>query len=274
MERRTFQETRQMKATVAAGLVLILAVSIAVGQTGADDRSGTTIRSRVPSTLRYLNERIEEVTFEEAPLDAVMDWLAGLTPMNVVVRWQILEDAGIERDKPISMNVRNLRLSQVLWMLMQEAGGSDLKLAYRASGELLIISTADDLGQEMVTRVYDVSDLLVRVQDFRSAPQLDISQASQGGQGGGSQNIFGGAGGSSRDDDDDDRGGRGTGENDEDMQELIDLIVQTIEPDSWADNGGLGTIQSFRNLLVVRNNILVHQALGGPVEEAELSGRQ
>ena len=262
-----------MKTLIITASLLALATSSAMGQTGAAGTTGSAVRSRVPSTLRYLNERIEEVTFEDAPLDAVMDWLAGLTPMNVKVKWQVLEDAGIERDKPISMNVRNLRLSQVLWLLMQEAGGTDLKLAYRASGELLIISTAADLGQEMVTRVYDVSDLLVRVQDFRNAPQLDITQASQGGtQGGSSQNIFGGqGGGGSLQDDDDTRGGR-TGEDNEDMQKLIDLIVQTIEPDSWADNGGLGTIQSFRNLLVVRNNILVHQSLGGPVEEAELSG--
>ena len=32
-------------------------------------------------------------------------------------------------------------------------------------------------------------------------------------------------------------------------------------------NGGTGTIQAFRNLLVVRNNLLVHQSLGGYVEE-------
>jgi hypothetical protein len=258
-----------MRAFVTAGVVLGLVTSTALGQIVAADDTGPAPRSRIPSTLKYLNERIEQVAFEEAPLDQVMDWLAGLTPMNVVVRWQTLEDAGIERDKPISMDVRNLRLSQVLWMLMDEAGGTDLKLAYRASGELLIISTEEDLGKEMMVRVYDVSDLLVRAQRFTSAPRLDISQASQGSGQGGSQNIFGGqGGGGQQDDDDDQRSGRGQGE-DDDIQELINLIIQTVEPDSWTENGGLGTIQAFRNLLVVRNKILVHQALGGYVEEAD-----
>ncbi len=253
----------------AAGLMLMLAASTAVGQIVGGDDSGP-IRSRVPATLKYLNERIPEVDFEEAELDQVMDWIGTLTDMNVVVRWQILEDAGIERDKPITMQVRNLRLSQVLWMIMDEAGGPDLKLAYRASGELLIISTAEDLGREMVIRVYDVSDLLVRAPHFRGAPHMDLQNTQNVGAGGsgGGQSIFGGSGGggSGRDDDDDDRRGE-RGEDNADIQELINLIIQTVEPDSWAENGGLGTIQAFRNLLVVRNNILVHQALGGYVEE-------
>jgi uncharacterized membrane protein YgcG len=259
-----------MKVWISAGLVLALAVSSAVGQVRSGNDTGPAVRSRTPSTLAFLNERIEEVSFQDAPLDAVMSWLGELTPMNVVVRWQVLIDAGIERDKPITMQVKNLRLSQVLWMIMDEAGGPDLKLAYRASGELLIISTAEDLGKEMVVRVYDVSDLLVRAPRFTGAPRMDLSNnQGSGGQGGGSgQSVFGGgSGGGGQNEDDDNRGNNQ--DDDADIQELIALIVQTVEPDSWADNGGLGTIQSFRNLLVVRNNILVHQALGGYVEESE-----
>ena len=255
-----------MRSFVAFALLITVAAT-ATAQIGPAADTGA-IRARIPTTLAFLAERIEEVTFEDAPLDQVMEWIAGLTPMNVVVRWQILEESGIERDKPISMNVRNLRLSQVLWMIMDEAGGTDIKLAYRASGELLIISTEEDLGQEMVVRVYDVSDLLVRAPYFTSAPHMDLAQQSSGGSGSGGQNIFGGAGGSSSNDDDDNNQGR-NGEDNEDMGELIELIIQTVEPDSWVDNGGVGTISDFGNLLVVRNSILVHQALGGYVRESD-----
>jgi len=252
-----------MRRLITLGLVLALASSSALGQVVAGDTTGPTT-TKIPTTLKFLNERVEEVTFEDAPLDQVMEWIADLTPMNVVTRWQILEDAGVERDKPISMHVRNLRLSQVLWMIMDEAGGSDLKLAYRASGELLIISTSEDLGKEMLLRVYDVSDLLVEAQDFYGAPNIDLSQVSQNsGSGGGSNNLFDDSG------NDEDENNRNDDEDNASINELITLIVQTVEPDSWADNGGLGTIQAFRNLLVVRNNILVHQALGGYVEETD-----
>ncbi len=256
-----------MRALLAAGLVLILTSSTAVAQLPADDGRSSGARLRVPATLRYLNERIEEVAFEEAPLDQVMEWLGTLTPMQVFPRWQTLEDAGVERDKPISMNVRDLRLSQVLWMLMKEAGGPDVVLAYRASGELLTISTADDLGEERVTRVYDVADLLVRVPTIQNRMSIDLSQLSQQsgqGGGGGGQSIFGQGGGQR--DEQDNRGREG---DNQDIDELIGLIIQTVEPDSWDENGGRGTIHAYNKLLVVYNNILVHQKLGGYVEEED-----
>ena len=48
-------------------------------------------------------------------------------------------------------------------------------------------------------------------------------------------------------------------------QELIDLITATIEPQSWQDNGGRGTITYYQPLkvLVIRNNQRVHEQIGG-----------
>lgn len=242
-----------MRPAFACGIVLTLFASTALAQAP----SGPAV-----STAALLGQRIPEVSFEEAPFDQVMEWVSDYTRTNVVVRWQNLEDFGIERDKPITIRVRNLRLSQVLWMIMNEAGGTDIKLAYRAAGNLLVMSTAEDLGQEMLVRVYDVSDLLVRVPQFTEAPSIDLTQQTSGGGGGGTS-VF--SEGGEEDDDDDEE----DGENDPQMDRLIDLIVQTVEPDSWVDNGGLGTIQAFTRQLVVRNNIKVHQALGGPVRDPD-----
>jgi len=46
---------------------------------------------------------------------------------------------------------------------------------------------------------------------------------------------------------------------------LINLITLTIEPDSWAENGGRGTISYFApvHALVVRNTLHVHEQIGG-----------
>ncbi len=256
-----------MKRIVLAGVVVAFFASTVLGQLSTGN-SVRAVRARVPETLKNLSERINEVSFQDAPLDQVMSWLSGLTPMNVVVRWQVLEDAGIERDKPITMQVHELRLSQVLWMILDEAGGTDITLAYRASGNLLIISTAEDLGKEMVVKVYDVSDLLVKAQDFYGAPHMDLSnQQNNQGQGGGGSIFSNSSGGGSNLDNQQQQGRNGENDN-ADIKELINLIVQTVEPDSWADNGGNGTIQPFRNLLVVRNNLLVHQQIGGYVQES------
>jgi hypothetical protein len=48
-------------------------------------------------------------------------------------------------------------------------------------------------------------------------------------------------------------------------QQLIDVITQTIEPQTWQENGGRGSIHYFAPLhvLVVRNTARVHEQIGG-----------
>jgi hypothetical protein len=48
-------------------------------------------------------------------------------------------------------------------------------------------------------------------------------------------------------------------------QQLIDVITQTIESQTWQENGGRGSIRYFAPLhvLVVRNTARVHEQIGG-----------
>jgi hypothetical protein len=251
-------------------LTILTAALLVTGSAAAQSVQARPARPRGDSTLKLMNQRLPEVRFEETPFDQVTDWLGEITQMNIVVRWQILEDALIKRDKPISMQAKNLRLSQILWLLLNEAAGSETRLAYRASGNLLVISTADDLGKELVTKVYDVSDLLLQPP---SSGRPDFSQNNQGlsssgtsGGGGSGQSVFG----NTNQNQQNQQNQQG---NDVQIQKLIEIIEQTVEPDSWAKNGGIGHIQTFGNLLIVRNTILVHQQIGGYLKESEVVGQ-
>jgi hypothetical protein len=251
---------------ISACLLVALVAGGAYAQTPVSKGGLAAAPPATSNTMRLLNQRIPEVAFDQVPFEQVMDWLKDLTGANVVVHYQVLSDAGVERDKPITIKVKNLRLSQVLWMIMNEAGGTDVKLAYRASGSLLILSTAEDLGKEMVTKVYDVSDLLVSATRFNNAARMDPSQVlsnqGSGGQGGGGgQQLFQSTQGGENRDNQQDQG--------VDIQRIIDLITDTIEADSWSKNGGTGQIVAFQKSLVVTNSLLVHQKIGGPIDEAE-----
>lgn len=48
-------------------------------------------------------------------------------------------------------------------------------------------------------------------------------------------------------------------------QELIDLIMETVYPDIWLENGGKATIRFFKGNLVVTAPRSVHEAIGGPL---------
>ncbi|MBL8879411.1 MAG: hypothetical protein JNG88_09860 [Phycisphaerales bacterium] len=252
-----------MKTRMLVMAMMALSGGMAFAQLEPTRRPRAAATATKPETLRMLDSIMHDVEYQEVPLESVVEALGNFTKANIIVRWQKLEDASVPRDKPISLKVKNLPLSYVLWLVMNEAGGSDVQLAYRASGNNIIISTQDDLGQEMITKVYDVTDLLVVVQRFDNAPQFDPSQALQGAQGGGGGG--GGGGGNvfqtnqdNENEENNQNGGAAPG-----MEELVRLIQDTVEPDSWVANGGRGQITPWRSQIVIRNTILVHQKLNG-----------
>lgn len=247
--------TRRLTVTLIA-LLLTASASAQLMNRGS-------ARSGQSKTERLMNLVIPEVRFVEQPFIQVMDWLEEFTGANIQVRWETLEFGGVDRETPISLQAQNVRLSLVLWMVMNEAAGADVVLAYRASGDQIILSTADDLGREVITRVYDVADLMIQVPSA-NRPQFDFQQGL-GQQGGGGQSVFGNQRQNQQ------RSGEGAGITaggpSAQMQQLIELLQQVVEPDTWEINGGQGRIRSWRNLLVVTNTLMVHQQLAGYVEE-------
>lgn len=213
------------------------------------------------SIAALLETRAAEVIFEGAPFEQVMDWVAETAKLNIWVRWETLEDAGVERDKPITLKARNLRLSQILWMILSEAGGTSAKLGYAASGDVILVSTRDDLSSELTTRVYNVRDILARVPRFHGGPRIDPTQAlrsiSQGSNTGSSQSSF----------TSNEPGEESEVSDGDEMQRLITLIQTTIEPETWVPGSGLGTIMGWRGQIVVRNSLYVHQLLGGALKD-------
>jgi hypothetical protein len=150
---------------------------------------------------------------------------------------------------------------------MKEVGGTDLKLAYRASGNTIILSTEEDLGQELVVKIYDVRDMMVGTASFQ-APAMDPGQAmgQSGGGGGGSQLFQSNQTNQSQQNEADLGGGP-------ELEKLKEIIMNAIEPDSWAESGGgRGTIYDFNGMLIIYNTPLVHQKIGGFVEEEGFQG--
>ena len=259
------------------GTALACLVAVAHGQTAVRSIPGV-------SAVRLLGARVTQVNFDQAPLVTVFEALGKALGTNVVVQWEQLEAAGVQRETPVSLTARNLRVSQVFWLILNEASDRDVKLAYRADRDMILVSTLEDLSREMVVKVYDVSDLLAprianpsltigREHDIVTGLTPVVANGAVGVQPV-LQRWFSGlefrgedlAGDYFIDDD-----GRERVEFDRErlMRELIDAIVSTIEPDSWNANGGLGSIVAFNGRIVVRNSPLVHQKIGGPLRTTD-----
>jgi hypothetical protein len=177
--------------------------------------------------------------------------------MNIVVEWNVMEGLGVDRETPITLELKNVPLYKVLDFVLKQAGG-DVPLGYRGIDNILTITLEEELNQpgNFVIRTYQVADLIRLHVSFDNSPTIRLSSLQQQQSGGGSSgsNLF-------SDDDDDEE----EKDLEERVQTLIDTIVETIEPESWTQNQGQGTITAVNDVIIVNNTLSVHEKLGGAV---------
>lgn len=249
-------------------MLLLALSSVALGQTAAPPdakRPTTTARWQRPNIFITLARPSAAVNFNEASFEDVMNWVRDRAGVNVVVNWGALAAVGVERDTPVTLVAKDLPFSRMLWLILQSAGGPDVRLGYRADPDMLYISTVDDLASKLIVKVYDVQDLIMNIPsaaNFESVRTRELV-TSNGANGARVVDVVQ-SGTRFFDEGDDDRGiDEQETETDVTLRQLIDVITGTIDPDSWQVNGGPGVIRSYRGQIVVRNSHFVHQKLGG-----------
>jgi hypothetical protein len=99
------------------------------------------------------------------PLSEAIDILRhSITPpLSIIVLWKPLNSAGIYANTPIGIDVAGkLKVGQILNLLtLSLSAGSSSKIGYALDGGIITISTTDTLAApNLVTRVYDISDLV------------------------------------------------------------------------------------------------------------------
>ncbi len=216
----------------------------------AKDPDGKPVRNRAVQAMKIV---VENAEFEEMPFEEFVEWLERLTQANVVVRWKVLESAGIEKDRPLTLKQKNISLGRLLPMafdnLTHDLEG--VEIAAKASGNILLITTRADMNSKLVTRSYDIESLRIVVPNFRGR-QANLDGIGQGGGPGRPRGgALAGGGGSTQD---------GTTV-DAETQKLIDIITSMIDPPSWKVNGGKGTITEFKGNLIIRNSEEAHDAI-------------
>jgi general secretion pathway protein D len=200
-------------------------------------------REEDQAVVTQLERQLPEVRFENVAFADVVEFLRDVSLANIFVNWRALEAAGIDRTAPVTARLRNVKFSKALETILRDVGGGTVRLGYTIDEGVITISTEEDLASNVVTRVYDIRDLIVNIQDFDDPPDFQINQASSAGGGGGGQSLFGGTGQA-----DDAAGGTRA----ELVDQIISLIQDTVASDTWRDNGGnVGTIRELSGQLIV-----------------------
>ncbi|RIK79559.1 MAG: general secretion pathway protein GspD [Planctomycetota bacterium] len=236
--------------------------------------------------------------YSETPLTMVVEQLSQLAGVNIHLDPRGLSEEGVRSDTPITLNLpQEISLKSALTLILEP-----LHLTYTIQDEVLKITSEQIRDGEVYIRTYPVGDLVVPIPNFVPSNNMGLqglindAYASLGAYGPGAgapgpiavvangregqrgvalpENVMGqqmgmGAKQPSSVPLNSGPGGLG-GAASADFDSLIDLIVSTVEHDSWMENGtGEGEIQPFpTNLsLVISQTQRVHEQIADLLDQ-------
>ncbi len=214
---------------------------------------------------RLLDNTLPDVRFEETGFEQVVQFLTDMTKANISVDWTDLTDNAIDREKPVTIQLTNVTFRSVLKEVLSQVGG-ETKLSFAVGDGLLRIATKDKLDKDKAVLIYDIRDLLINLPRAGRIGAFNVTQGlgQAGGQGGGGgSGAGGGMFGQGQGQQQQQQGGRGDQYGQQGQQQLVqqiqEIIRQTVEPDSWRENGGEASLRELNGQLIIYNTSDAHR---------------
>ncbi len=240
-------------------------------------------KAHMLSVLLYTDITVQ---LQETPARDAISYLQTVLGINIIGRYS--DDKvgfGIDPETTITLDVVDKPALTVLELMLDQCATFDESCTWQLRRGFVEVGTKERLSAPSAReiRYYPIRDLLFVPPQFNNAPKLDINSAlnqgssggggGRGGGGGGGGGGFGGGGGGGG------RGGGGGGgsgifgdpDDEEDRateeeraQEIVDLIVETVEPDAWDIAGGeYATVRYYQGTLIIRAPDYIHRQIGG-----------
>ncbi|MHC4242111.1 MAG: hypothetical protein ACYS3N_04110 [Planctomycetota bacterium] len=192
-------------AIIISSVFLLLSDSYGANSKGPHARINSENQIRqIPKTAYKQVKRItaNPSSFKpDMPFSEAIDILRNSTipKLNIAVLWKDLqENADIYRETPIGMDGLSgvpLR-THLKILLMSVSGGGVEKLGYVVDQGVIIIATRSSLPRKLVTRIYDITDLVSEPANYRFMRGfgMPFGGAGYGGMRFGGMMPFGGTG--------------------------------------------------------------------------------
>jgi type II secretory pathway component GspD/PulD (secretin) len=194
----------------------------------------TAIDPRTEQILNTLeSKRVHDVDFQEGDmnLEGVITYLQSVTGENFVPSRKVREE---KAQTGITLKVDNVSVRQVLELITEPN-----ELAWKVRNGVVMILAKDEAIDQPVLQFYDVKDLVAKIQDF---PGSEINlvpskyQPPEAGEAAEPKSPF-------------------------EVEQLIEVIKQTIEPQSWETVPG-ANVEPKNNVLVITQTPEVHRKIG------------
>ncbi len=166
--------------------------------------------------------------FRNSKLQDAMEYISTLTGRTIILDKNALEENQVTYDTPVSFNPR----TPVATRTALRAVLNSVNLTYVVRDGVIHVTNQARAKDLMVTRTYYIGDLVAGTGLFFPVPQLGATVDPQL-----AQNV----------------------------QAVIDMIVQSVDPSSWHGRGGLGMIgyNIPTQSLIIRQSAEVHAMIRG-----------
>jgi type II secretory pathway component GspD/PulD (secretin) len=237
------------------------------GKYGPDNKERTEPEKQIEQSL----SRQISLHFNNEPLVKVIEEIQRIADVNVVLDNAGLEEERITSGTSVTIAVDGITLRSALNLILEP-----LNLGYMVHNEVLLITSRLKQQGKLEVRAYPVADLVLPIPNSTpasmmqpgtgpqwSVPSTPIPQPSSAGQAfmqvgqplGANPSVAMTAGMNAA------RPANAMGQ--PDFDSIKHLIVATIEPESWDETGGPGSLHSFESTLslVIRQTQKVHDEI-------------
>jgi type II secretory pathway component GspD/PulD (secretin) len=159
-----------MKTMLMAGFLCLTALS-ALAQEGTNETD-----PRKQEVVSKLNTMRVTVNFENTTLEEAIGFLRDFSGLNIVVDAEVYKTQSEDQLK-VTLKVKDLLLKSILKLMLNSR---ELTAMYK-EGVLLVVPKGK-IDKSVTLQLYDVRDLLVKIQDF-PGPKVELVSPSKGGGG-------------------------------------------------------------------------------------------
>ena len=203
------------------------------------------------------------VNLDQTPAREVFDYLGTTLGINLIARYS--DDTighGIDPQTPITLLAEDMFAVEVLELVLEQCAKVEA-CTWQLRNNFLEVGTKDRLSSPSAreVRVYRIDELIYEPRRFNNALRLDLNHLYPGYGGGYYRGYRGGYGGSigptvATPTTDQRKSQR--------AQEVINLIIDTIEPNAWAQTGGEWASIRYRDgSLIVNAPDYIHRQING-----------
>jgi len=161
-----------MKTTMLAAIALGCLALPALAQEGGTE----TTDPRKAEVVNKLNTMRVSVDFTNQTLEEAIAFLRDFTGLNIIVDAEVYKNQSEDQLK-VTLKVKDLLLKSVLKLMLSSR---ELTAMYK-EGVVLVVPKGK-IDKAVTLQLYDVRDLLVKIQDF-AGPKVELVSPQKGGGG-------------------------------------------------------------------------------------------